>query len=433
MPRMKKKIFLLFILICIFAGIFYIRRHFMEVKKRPLVEIILPEKGRIMSKITAEGNVEAQNVVRIDAPMSGKIQLSKDVKVGSMVKRGEAMVLITPDEESIKIIRESLDEMEEDLRISQRKYGLSKESYESVQEEKCLEINLEKAKRKYELAKGLYELGVIAYQELEAEKINLLREENSTKKQKQDTLASLEIERLNIIKKENTTKRLKEQLITKEVSAKFDGVITKVNVKNDEIVVKGYELITLANPEELIPILQIPGENIGKIQVGQKAVIKKEYYSTEEFSGRIEGISMVSEEEKGSVEGGYYGYQTEKDYFKVMVRLDKAIGNDLPFGINKRIYGEIILEEKDNAIKVPFNVIHYEDDGKPYLFLYKNKMAKKQAITLGTRSEEDEYVEVVKGVNLNEKIISGVNLELKENQKVKVSKGEKENENIIPH
>lgn len=430
---MKKKIFLLFILICIFAGIFYIRRHFMEVKKRPLVEIILPEKGRIMSKITAEGNVEAQNVVRIDAPMSGKIQLSKDVKVGSMVKRGEAMVLITPDEESIKIIRESLDEMEEDLRISQRKYGLSKESYESVQEEKCLEINLEKAKRKYELAKGLYELGVIAYQELEAEKINLLREENSTKKQKQDTLASLEIERLNIIKKENTTKRLKEQLITKEVSAKFDGVITKVNVKNDEIVVKGYELITLANPEELIPILQIPGENIGKIQVGQKAVIKKEYYSTEEFSGRIEGISMVSEEEKGSVEGGYYGYQTEKDYFKVMVRLDKAIGNDLPFGINKRIYGEIILEEKDNAIKVPFNVIHYEDDGKPYLFLYKNKMAKKQAITLGTRSEEDEYVEVVKGVNLNEKIISGVNLELKENQKVKVSKGEKENENIIPH
>lgn len=430
---MKKKIFLLFILICIFAGIFYIRRHFMEVKKRPLVEIILPEKGRIMSKITAEGNVEAQNVVRIDAPMSGKIQLSKDVKVGSMVKRGEAMVLITPDEESIKIIRESLDEMEEDLRISQRKYGLSKESYESVQEEKCLEINLEKAKRKYELAKGLYELGVIAYQELEAEKINLLREENSTKKQKQDTLASLEIERLNIIKKENTTKRLREQLITKEVSAKFDGVITKVNVKNDEIVVKGYELITLANPEELIPILQIPGENIGKIQVGQKAVIKKEYYSTEEFSGRIEGISMVSEEEKGSVEGGYYGYQTEKDYFKVMVRLDKAIGNDLPFGINKRIYGEIILEEKDNAIKVPFNVIHYEDDGKPYLFLYKNKMAKKQAITLGTRSEEDEYVEVVKGVNLNEKIISGVNLELKENQKVKVSKGEKENENIIPH
>lgn len=430
---MKKKIFLLFILICIFAGIFYIRRHFMEVKKRPLVEIILPEKGRIMSKITAEGNVEAQNVVRIDAPVSGKIQLSKDVKVGSMVKRGEAMVLITPDEESIKIIRESLDEMEEDLRISQRKYGLSKESYESVQEEKCLEINLEKAKRKYELAKGLYELGVIAYQELEAEKINLLREENSTKKQKQDTLASLEIERLNIIKKENTTKRLREQLITKEVSAKFDGVITKVNVKNDEIVVKGYELITLANPEELIPILQIPGENIGKIQVGQKAVIKKEYYSTEEFSGRIEGISMVSEEEKGSVEGGYYGYQTEKDYFKVMVRLDKAIGNDLPFGINKRIYGEIILEEKDNAIKVPFNVIHYEDDGKPYLFLYKNKMAKKQAITLGTRSEEDEYVEVVKGVNLNEKIISGVNLELKENQKVKVSKGEKENENIIPH
>jgi multidrug resistance efflux pump len=432
MPKMKKKIFLFSIAICIFAGIFYARRHFVEVKKMPLVETILPEKGRMMSKIMANGNVEAQSVVRIDAPISGKIQLSKNVQVGSIVRKGEPIILITPDEESIKIIREGLDEMDQDLHISQKKYGILKESYESGQDEKCLEINLEKAKRKYDLAKRLYELGVIAYQELETEEINLLREESSAKKQKQDALASLEIERLNIIKKENQVKRLKEQLISKEISAKFDGVITKVNVKNDEIVVKGYELITLANPEELIPILKVSGENIGKIKVGQKVVIKKEYYSTEQFSGRIEGISMVSEEEKG-VEGGYYGgYQTEKDYFKVMVRLDKTAGNSLPFGINKRIYGEIILEEKDNAIKVPYGVIRYEDDGKPYLFLYREKVVRKQAITLGIRSEEDEFVEVLEGVDLNEKIIGGVNLELKENQRVEVNK-DKRNEKTIPH
>jgi len=61
----------------------------------------------------------------------------------------------------------------------------------------------------------------------------------------------------------------------------------------------------------------------------------------------------------------------------------------------------------------------------------KEKVVKKQAITLGIRSEEDESVEVLEGVDLNEKIIIGVNLELKENQRVEVSKDEKkENQRV---
>lgn len=394
----------------------------MEAKKRPVVEIILGEKGRIVSKIMAEGNVEAQSVVRIDAPISGKIQLAKNVKVGLMVKKSELMVLIIPDEEGVKAIREMLDEMEEDLRISQKKYELLKESYESGQEEKIAEINLEKAKRKYELSKELYELGVIPYQELEAEKINLLQEESNAKKQRQDALTGLEIERLNIIKKENQVRKLKEQLVSKEISAQFDGVITKVNVKNGEIVTKGYELVTLANPGELVPVLKVSGENIGKIKEGQRTVIKKEYYSTDSLLGRIEEISMISEEEKGSLEGGYPGgYPIERDYFKVRIRLDKTTKNDLPFGINKRIYGEIILQEKEEIIKVPYEVIRYEDDGQSYLFLYKNKRAKKQKIRLGLRNEEEECVEITEGVRQKDKIITGINLELADNQEVTVS------------
>ncbi len=403
----KKVILIIFVLIAVFISIFQIRSYLVALKKMPVVVLISPSKGNIVNKIAVEGKVEAQDVLRIDAPTSGKIQISKNLKIGSKVSKGEVIIIITPDEESVKSLRDELLEVEESLRLLEKKFNLLQQSYQSAQENKIDEINLERVKRKYELSKKLYELGVVSYQDMETEEINLIREKNSVTKRKEDALAELEIEKLNIIKKENQIKKIKEQLNPKEMIAPFDGIITKISIKSGAIISRGNELITMVNPKDICAALKVSGENISKIKEGQQVIIRKEYYSTDLITGKIEEISMISEESSSEDRG--------KDYFKVMVKLSQTIGGEL---INKVIYGEIILKEKNDALKVTFDVIRYEEDGIPYVFLYKDGRARKQKISIGLKSEE--CVEIIEGVNLQDKIITQENLPLIDGQRVKV-------------
>lgn len=404
--KYKKVLIIFTVIAAILAAIFQIRSHLVAFKQQPAVSFISPVKEKITSKITAEGNIEAQDMVRIDSPIPGKIQMPKNLKLGSKVSKGEVIITLAPDEESIKTIKEDLQEAEESLRLTQKKFNLLKQTCESEQEIKIEEMNLERARRKYELSKKLYELGVISYQDLETEEINFIREKSNIVKRREGALSELELEKLNIMKKEKSINKLEEQLNSKEITALFDGVITRINVKNGEIVSRGNELITLVNPKELSAVLRVSGENISKVKEGQKVMIKKEYYATTSIPGEIVEISMISESEIS--EG--------KDYFKVRVRLFRTSDDDLVIGINKTVYGEIILEEKNDAITLPYDTIRYEEDGIPYLFLYKDGKVKKQKIRIGLKSEET--IEIISGINLDDKVINQGNSELNDNQKV---------------
>lgn len=413
-----KKVFIIFALIvAIFVVIFQIRSYLIALRQRPVVSLISPAMGKITSKITAGGNIEAQDMVRIDSPIAGKIQISKNLKVGSKISKGEVIITLTPDEESVKTIKEDLREADGSLRLTQKKVNLLKQAYESEQEIKIEKMNLERARRKNELSKKLYELGVISYRDLEMEEINFMREKISAAKRREDALAELELEKLTMIKKENLINKLKEHLNPKEVTALFDGIIAKINVKNGEIVSRGSELITLVNPKEIRAILRVSGENISKIKEGQKVTIRKEYFATNSIAGEIEEISMISE--GGTSERKDYF----KDYFKVRVRLFQSNEDDLAIGINKTVYGEIILEEKNEVITLPRDTIRYEEDGTgtTYLFLYKDGKAKKQRIQLGLRSEES--VEIMRGITLHDKVINQGNFELIDNRKVSLQAG----------
>ncbi|MEW5767381.1 MAG: HlyD family efflux transporter periplasmic adaptor subunit [bacterium] len=194
----------------------------------------------------------------------------------------------------------------------------------------------------------------------------------------------------------------------KEIIIPFDGVLTKISIKNGAIVSRGNELVTLVNPKDICGALKVSGENISKVKEGQGVIIKKEYYSTYSMAGKIEEISMISEEDSSSEGEG-------KDYFKVRAKLAQPIGGEL---INKVIYGEIILKEKSDAITVDFEAIRYEEDGSPYVFLYKEGKAKKQKIGIGLKGEE--CVEIIEGVNLQDKIIIQEDLPLIDGQRIKV-------------
>lgn len=164
----------------------------------------------------------------------------------------------------------------------------------------------------------------------------------------------------------------------------------------------------MVNPQNLNAVLRVPGESISKVKEGQRVLIKKEYYSTNSLTGKVKEISMLSEE---SSSGG-------KDCFKIRVSLPQLIGEDLIMGINKVIYGEIILEEKANVIRIPFDAIHYEESGTPFVFIFANGMVKKQRIVIGIKGEE--YIEIKNGVDLRDKIIIEENSELVDGQRVKL-------------
>ena len=77
------------------------------------------------------------------------------------------------------------------------------------------------------------------------------------------------------------------------ISAPFSGVVTKVDAAPGQVVDSEDQLFSVADLSRVWVQAEVYEKDLGRVQVGQRAIVRVETYPDEEFTGRVTYISDV--------------------------------------------------------------------------------------------------------------------------------------------
>jgi len=184
------------------------------------------------------------------------------------------------------------------------------------------------------------------------------------------------------------------------VTAPIDGRIVERFVERGDMVTQGKALFRMAEFNPLRARVYVPEKDLGKLKVGQDAILEVESEPGRKFYGEVELISSVVDPGSGT--------------FKVTVRVDSSSGHLRP-GMFASV--KIVVNRHPNALVVPREAVLYEGEAR-YIYVVRNGVAERVDVKTGFSDEglvevrgdlsEGERV-VVAGQN---NIASGVKVEV---------------------
>jgi HlyD family secretion protein len=371
------------------------------------------EKIDLVSKVTANGKIQARRKVDLSALVMGQI-VNLAAKEGDRVQKGQLLLQIDRAQLAAQTAgRESaLGAMRSDLVAAQSAADQARYDYERARrnwEAKILsEAELQKTKSTYDTAQA-----------------NL----SAARQRLQESGANLAASRDSLSK---TT-----------VSAPIAGVVTYLPVKEGEVTVigtmnnPGTQLLTISDMSEVEAVMMVDETSVPEVKVGQKANLNIDAYPNRTFEGLVTevGSSPIAKNDPDllSLTQG-----SEAINFKVKIRVTNPPETIRP-GFS--VTADILTGRKEGATAIPIQALVVRDvpkkDGKPGastsatgrpqteegVYLVKNQKLAFEKVETGLAGEL--MIEVKNGPKVGEEIVTGpfkVLRQVKEGDKVIVEK-----------
>jgi HlyD family secretion protein len=343
-------------------------------KNVPRVTTAKVEKTDLVSKVTANGKIQARRKVDMSALVMGQI-VNLAVKEGDHVKRGTLLLQIDRAqlaaqaqgrEASLEAMRHDLDAAKSNAAQAQFDHDRAKQNFQS----KILsEADYQKAKSNLDAA--------------------------------QATLAATE-QRMNSTSADLAASR--DSLSKTTVTAPIDGIVTFLPIKEGEVTVigtmnnAGTQLLTISDMAEVEAVMMVDETSVPQVKVGQKASLSIDAYPNRKFEGTITevGSSPISKTDPDLLT---LTANSEAINFKVKIRLDSPPDTIRP-GFS--VTADIVTGRIDGATAIPIQAL-----------VVRDVQAKDKKPEAGSRPETEEGVYIVKDGKLGfEKVETGIAGEL---------------------
>jgi len=169
-----------------------------------------------------------------------------------------------------------------------------------------------------------------------------------------------------------------------------DGVLIARSVEPGDVAQAGKELLVLAPEGETQILVNIDEKNLGKLTLGQKALVSADAYPGDAFKAELFYVNPGIDPVRGAVE----------------VKLRVA---DPPAYLKQDMTVSVDIEvaRRDGVLIVPANAVHDATSPSPWVLVVQGGKAVKRPIKLGMRG--DAAVEVVAGVAVGEAIVPATN------------------------
>ncbi len=355
-----------------------------EVKK---VRVEKVKQGEIKAVVNAPGRVRPKTEVNISSDIMGKI-IQLNVKEGDQVSEGQVLALLDDTRENAEL--------------------------------ESAAANLKFIERSFERKRKLFKEDLISKEEFQQAEANY---------------------RTTLMTVKNARKTFEKTRIITPLS----GIVTQLNVEEGEIVVTGTMnnpgtvLMTIADLSEMEVTAAVDESEVIDIRIGQPAEIEFDAHPDTTFKGEVREIANT-----GSTQRGRTFEETTNFYVKVAV-LD-SVGT-LRSGMSASV--DIFTAEKDSTLKVPIQSVvlrnpeqeeeGQEDDnpeGEEYERDNKKKVEGVFVVNDGevlftpvqTGISDETHIEILEGVELGEKIVTGpfrILNDLKNGDLVKIEKSSK--------
>ena len=343
-------------------------------KDVPRVTTAKVEKIDLVSKVTANGKIQARRKVDMSALVMGQI-VNLAVKEGDHVKRGQLLLQIDRAqlaaqaqgrEASMEAMRHDLDAARSNAAQAKFDEARAKQNFQA----KILsEADYQKTKSALDSAEATLA---------------------ATEQRMHSTMADLAASRDSLSK---TT-----------VTAPIEGIVTALPIKEGEVTVigtmnnAGTQLLTISDMAEVEAVMMVDETSVPQVKIGQKAALSIDAYPNRKFEGTVTEVGS-SPIQKNDPDLLALVANSEAINFKVKIRLDSPPDTIRP-GFS--VTADVVTARIDGATAIPIQAL-----------VVRDVPAKEKKPAAGSRPLTEEGVYIVKDGKLGfEKVETGIAGEL---------------------
>lgn len=394
----------------------------------------------IKEVVSGSGKIYPEIEVKISSDVSGEI-VKLLVNEGDSVKANQVLAIVNPDtyESVVERANASLNNSKAQVANSNARIQAN-----IAQKEQIL-AQLETARKNYNRSKKLHEQNVISDSDLESAFSNLRGLEANLKSAQANILSAQESAKAAQFTVKSAAASLKEakaNLKRTTIISPINGTITMLAVEEGERVVgtrqmAGTEIMRISNLDNMEVQVEISENDILKVKKGDTSVIEVDAYVDKKFTGKVFEVANSSSDISSS------SLNSDRvTNFIVKVRINRESYEDLlnnntkmfPFRPGMSATVDIFTRHINNAISVPIQsvttrTINDDEDNEnqeeleEVVFIVKEDTVDKVKVVTGI--QDDEFIEIVEGVDKGEKIVTGpyktVSKKLKEGDKIIVN------------
>jgi len=343
----------------------------------------------IVSKVTANGKIQAENKVEMSALVQGQV-VNLAVREGDKVKKGDFLLQIDRN------------------RAAAEEAGSSAALKASLADRDSAKENMAQAERDFDRARRNYEARITSEADFQRARSGL-----------ETARSAFEAAQNRVDQMRAGLSANRDTLSKTTVRAPIDGVVTTLRVKAGEVTVigtmnnPGTQLLTVSDMSTVEAVLMVDETDTPTVQVGQKAVLNIDAYPGRTFDGLVTevGNSPILKDDPD-----LQGLTTTSDAinFKVKVKVQAPPPTIRP-GFS--VTADIITGVKEKVAAVPLAAVIVRDSPKgekneagklkTEQGVYALRDGKAVFASIKTGITGELMVEVVSGVPAGEEIVTG--------------------------
>lgn len=401
------------------------------------VEVAAVKMNTIYNSTMITGKVDGKNDVGVIPKVAGKVtELS--VKVGDQVKAGQTIAIIDKTDLRNRVeqakasmnsaavgVEQAKDSVasaavgveqakvaqqqaQDSIKSIQASYNLAKANYDANYEKiQNAKLNLQRSKELYEqgvISKSQYEQAELAASDssirvLEAQ----LAQANETLQQSNNGVnqANVAVKQAQagynqantgvkqaqagyeqaLVAYNQALKALEDAVITSPV----DGVVYAVNIEKGEMASSAQPIATIISVDKIYVKVDVTEKLVTKLQKGSKLNLEISSVSDEKMEGTITLINPVA--------------KSQSNLYTVEIEVDNKEHRIKP-GMFAKV--QLNTDRKDNVMAISSDAVTVNNE-KQVVYVEENGKAVEKQVEIGL--DNGEYVEITKGLNLNDKVI----------------------------
>jgi HlyD family secretion protein len=371
-------------------------------KDRNITEVAITKVSRadLVSKVAANGKIEAKRKVDLSANIMGQI-VNLAVREGDVVRRGDFLLQIDKAQHAASAA------------------GAQASLKALFSERDAAQANLAEARRVFERARKNSQERIIPVAELDAARAAM----EAAQANLAATSGHIDQARANLAGAQDTLSKT-------TIRAPMNGIISSLPVEEGEVAVigtmnnPGTKLMTISDMSVVEAVMEVDETDVPNVRIGQKAIITVDAYTNRTFDGVVTEVGSSPIERAGATGGA------EAIDFEVKIQITNPPPDIRP-GFSSS--AEIITGSRPKTVAIPIQALVVrekpgaaaggaEEEG---VYVFDSKEQKVSFSPVKTGITGDIQIEVASGVKEGQEIVSGpfrALRELKDGDKVKLAK-----------
>lgn len=185
-----------------------------------------------------------------------------------------------------------------------------------------------------------------------------------------------------------------ERLSYLRLTAPVDGVVLREEGEVGDIVDSAVTLYRIGQPKPLWVVAQVNEEDIPRVRIGQKALLRADAFPGQALAGNVKEITPA-------------GDPVAKTF-----RVRIGLPDDTPLRVGMSVEANIITREKADVLLVPAAAIVNDA-----VFLVEGARASRRKVELGLRGTS--FVEIVSGVSEGDRVVAPASAAITDGERIR--------------